>query len=69
MQKEKEIKEERLHFKQERDRERQRMKEDIKARMRANKNCSNEIKVELVGVPSFMQVKQEDNEGVNEEKE
>lgn len=37
------------------------MKDDIKARMRA-KGGQGEVKVELVGVPSFMQVNADEEE-------
>lgn len=55
MAKEKELKEERKQIKNERDRERQKMRQDIMAKMRAGNTKGGDIKVELVGVPSFMQ--------------
>ena len=69
MQKEREIKEGRQALKQELDEERRKMKEDIMKKMKEKRSKQGtDIKVELVGVPDFMNPTKQEEEVVEKPK-
>jgi hypothetical protein len=70
LQKEREIKEGRQLIKNEKDLERQRMREDILKKKREKmKEGGGDIKVEIVGLPDFMVVEETTNRPPNNLKE
>jgi hypothetical protein len=70
LQKEREIKEGRQLIKNEKDLERQRMREDIlKKKREMMKEGGGDIKVEIVGLPDFMVVEETTNRPPNNLKE